>query len=94
MDASYAASATQEVNLTVKHITDDEVVWEETLTHDIEIGQKLTTEVSTGDDLSDFEVTEIPTNQFGYTRSYFAIFSMFSFVLITLMIARRRKRFF
>ncbi|MBK5114398.1 MAG: hypothetical protein JJE41_12290 [Candidatus Heimdallarchaeota archaeon] len=93
IDASYAASATQEVNLTVKHITDDEVVWEENIEHDIEVGQKLTTEVSTDDELTDFEVTEIPTNQFGsLSTNSLVITTVFSFVLLIQVIHRRKKR--
>ncbi len=93
IDASYAASATQDVNLTVKHITDDDVVWEETKIHTIEVGQKLTTEVSTDDELSDFEVTEIPTNQFGsINTSSLVITTVLSFVLIIQVIYRRKKR--
>ncbi|MHA1532371.1 MAG: clostripain-related cysteine peptidase [Candidatus Heimdallarchaeota archaeon] len=95
IDASYAASATQDVNLTVKHITDDEVVWEESQTYDIQIGQKLITDITTDDEMSDFVVTEIPTNKFGYTStSSLVLITMLSFVLFIQIFSRRRKRSF
>ncbi len=93
VDASYAASATQDVNLTVKHITDDEVVWEESQTYDIKVGQKLITDISTDDEMTDFEVTEISTNQFGSLSTNSLIIStVFSFVLLIQIILRRKKR--
>ncbi|MCE7745049.1 MAG: hypothetical protein GPJ52_07950 [Candidatus Heimdallarchaeota archaeon] len=94
VDASYAASATQDVNLTVKHITDDEVVWEESQTYDIQIGQKLTTDISTDDEMTDFEVTEIPTKKFGNANtSNVVVISIISFVVILMVVYRRKKKF-
>ncbi|MCK5298990.1 MAG: hypothetical protein KAJ76_08790, partial [Candidatus Heimdallarchaeota archaeon] len=94
VNATTAASATQDVNLTVKHVTNDEVVWEESKTHDIEVGQALTTEVSTDDEMSDFEVTEIPTKRFGNTNtSNVVVFSIISFVVILMVVYRRKKKF-
>lgn len=94
VDASYAASATQDVNLTVKHITDDEVVWEESQTYDIQIGQKLTTDITTDVEMSDFEVTEIPTNKFGFSSYTNAIvLSMTSILILLLVIYRRKNKF-
>jgi hypothetical protein len=94
VDASYAASATQDVNLTVKHITDDEVVWEESQTYDIQIGQKLTTDISTDDEMTDFEVTEIPTKKFGNANtSNVVVISIISFTVILMVIYRRKNKF-
>ncbi|TET29389.1 MAG: hypothetical protein E3J70_07005 [Candidatus Heimdallarchaeota archaeon] len=94
VNATTAASATQDVNLTVKHVTNDEVVWEESKTHDIEVGQALTTEVSTDDEMSDFEVTEIPTKRFGNTNtSNVVVISIISFTVILMVIYRRKNKF-
>ena len=94
IDASYAASATQDVNLTVKHITDDEVVWEESQTYDIQIGQKLTTDITTDDEMSDFEVTEIPTKRFGFSsNTNVIVLSMTSFLVLLLVVYQRKKKF-
>ncbi|MHA1442468.1 MAG: clostripain-related cysteine peptidase [Candidatus Heimdallarchaeota archaeon] len=95
VNATTALSATQDVNLTVKHITDDVVVWQETKLHDIEVGQALTTEISTDDDMSDFVVTEIPpTNNIGYTNtSNIVVISIVSFVVILMVVYRRKKKF-
>ena len=94
VNATTALSATQDVNLTVKHIKDNAVVWQETKTHDIDIGQALTTEVSTDDEMSDFEVTEIPTKRFGNTNtSNVVVFSIISFVVILMVVYRRKKKF-
>ena len=92
VNATTAASATQDVNLTVKHVVDNNVVWEETKTHDIEVGQALITEVTTDDEMSEFEVTEIPTKRFGYSSSTNVL--MLSIIsLIAIIVAYRRKKF-
>jgi hypothetical protein len=95
VNASSAASATQDVNLTVKHITNNEVVWTESKTHDIEVGQAITTEVSTDDEMSDFEVTEIkPSREFGNTNtSSVIVISIISFAVILMVVYRRKKKF-
>jgi len=95
VNASYAASATQDVNLTVKHVIDDEVAWQESQTHDIEIGQTLTTEITTDDTMSDFEITEIDptTDEFGFEEpSTIIFFSFASIALIVCVISRRKKK--
>jgi hypothetical protein len=94
VNATTAMSATQDVNLTVKHIKDKAVVWQETKIHDIEVGQALTTEVSTDDEMSDFEVTEIPTKRFGYSSyTNVIMLSMISFLVLLLVAYQRRKKF-
>lgn len=96
VDASYAASATQDVNLTVKHITNDEIVWQKSKTHAIEIGQALTTEISTDDEMTDFEVSEIEptTKKFGITRiSNILIFSVTSIIIAALVVYRKKNKF-
>jgi len=94
VNATTAMSATQDVNLTVKHIKDNAVVWEETKLHDIEVGQALTTEVSTDDEMSDFEVTEIPTKRFGFSsNTNVIVLSMTSFLVLLLVVYRRKKKF-
>jgi len=94
VNATTAASATQDVNLTVKHVTNDEVVWEESKLHDIEVGQALTTEISTDDEMSDFVVTKILTKRFGNTNtSNVVVISIISFVVILMVVYRRKKKF-
>jgi len=95
VNATTAASATQDVNLTVKHVTNDVVVWEESKTHDIEVGQALTTEVSTDDEMTDFEVTEIkPSNRFGNTNvTNVVVISIVSFVVLLMVVYRRKNKF-
>ncbi len=92
VNATTAASATQDVNLTVKHVIENEVVWEENKIHDIKVGQALITEVTTDDEMSDFEVTELPTKKFGiasYTNGL--VFAMTSLLVIIAAVYRRKK---
>ncbi|MHA1124596.1 MAG: clostripain-related cysteine peptidase [Candidatus Heimdallarchaeota archaeon] len=93
VDASYAASATQDVNLTVKHVADDEVMWQESQTHDIEIGQTLTTIVSLDDSMTEFEVdeVEIPTSEIGMQNTFIPI-SIFSFIIFLLVVNRKKNK--
>lgn len=94
VNATTAVSATQDVNLTVKHVLNNNVVWKETKIHDIEVGQALTTEISTDDEMSDFEVTETPTKKFGYSSKVSTIvLSMTPLLMIILAIFRRKKKF-
>jgi hypothetical protein len=93
VDASYAASATQDVNLIVKHITDDEEVWSETQTYDIQLGQKLTTDISTDDEMTDFEVTEASTKVFGEEKiGNSIVVPAVSILMIIIVIHRRKKK--
>lgn len=94
VDASYAASATQDVNLTVKHVVDDAVTWQESQTYDIQIGQKLTTIISTDDSMTEFEVEEVetPTNLFGLDNKAIGV-TIFSFIVLLLVVYRRKNSF-
>ena len=62
INATSAASASQEVNLKVKHVSNDEVVWQEIQESDIEVGQQLVCDVSTDDEITDFELEQFWTN--------------------------------
>ncbi len=62
INATSAASASQDVNLTVKHVMNNEVVWQESQQSEIEIGQQVSCDVSTDDEITDFEVEQIWTN--------------------------------
>ncbi len=62
INATSAASASQIANLTVKHVMNNEVVWQESQQSAIEVGQQLSCDVSTDDEMTDFEVEQIWTN--------------------------------
>lgn len=67
INATSAASASQIANLTVKHVMNNEVVWQESQQSEIEIGQQISCDVSMDDEMSDFEVEQIWTNTSGNT---------------------------
>ena len=63
VNATAAASATQQVNLTVKHIANHSVVWEANKISDFSLGETLICEVTTDEEISDFDIIESPFDQ-------------------------------
>jgi hypothetical protein len=94
VNASSAASTAKDVNLTVRHIDNNEVIWEDTKTAEIEIGQAISTNVTTDDTWTDFEELSPPiepTGRFGISHPMkFTI--IFVFGLSLSFIIRKRKR--
>lgn len=85
VNASGAASATQDVNLTIQHITNEEVVWEESKTSEIEIGQVLSVDVTTDDQWTDWKELAPPlkpTGFIGLTKSKLSIIFILSSIAI------------
>ncbi|HUU78871.1 MAG TPA: clostripain-related cysteine peptidase [candidate division Zixibacteria bacterium] len=97
VNASTAASAVQDINLTIRHVLDEEIVWEENKIEDIQVGQVLSLEVSTDDTMSDFEELVPPLNDtrktgfFGIEKPVM-IFTVTFVFIIPVMIVRRKRR--
>ncbi|NHJ85156.1 MAG: hypothetical protein FK734_06825 [Asgard group archaeon] len=93
INASNAASTALDVNLTVRHIDPTGVLWEDTKTFDIQIGQVISTIVTTDDEWSDWEELSPPTTDTvdGFTLpiTIFSVILSFS----ALLIIYRRKKF-
>ncbi|MHA1556709.1 MAG: clostripain-related cysteine peptidase [Candidatus Heimdallarchaeota archaeon] len=62
INATAAASATQQVNLTVKHVNNHSVVWKVNKISDFNIGETLICEVSTNEEITDFIIIKSPFN--------------------------------
>ncbi len=60
INATAAASATQMVNLTVKHVNNQSVIWQANKLSTFERGQTLICEVSTNEEITEFEIIESP----------------------------------
>ncbi|NHJ87096.1 MAG: hypothetical protein FK734_16655 [Asgard group archaeon] len=92
VNASFAASATQDVNLTVKHIANNDVIWQETQISDINIGQALVTIISIDDTMTDFEIIDYTTtNKFGETHVMISIVIISFIMLAPIQIIKRKK---
>lgn len=96
VNASTAASALQDINLTVRHILNEEIVWEENKIEDIQVGQVLSIDVSTDDTLSDFEELEPPLNDtrtgwFGIEKPIITLTITLVFIIPVMIIIRKRK---
>ncbi|NHJ05313.1 MAG: hypothetical protein EAX90_10845 [Candidatus Heimdallarchaeota archaeon] len=67
VNATCAASASQDVNLTVRHIKEDSILWEDNQISSIDIGQDLTCNLSTSDNWTDLiEVPKVPQKSTGF----------------------------
>ncbi|NHJ05299.1 MAG: hypothetical protein EAX90_10775 [Candidatus Heimdallarchaeota archaeon] len=94
VNATCAASASQDVNLTVKHVIEDEIFWQESQTSDIKIGQTLTTIITTDDTMSEFEVDEIETKtkNFGLEESSGFVIYLFTSIVFAVCVIQKRKK--
>jgi hypothetical protein len=90
VNASGAASATQDVNLTISHVTDNEVVWETTKTSNIGVGQVLRLNVTADDQTTEWEELR-PPNKTGFISINKPKFT-FIIVLSTIAIVMEFKR--
>lgn len=95
INASNAASTVLDVNLTVRHIDPTGILWEDTKISDIQIGQVISTIVTTNDVWSDWEELAPPsrTSGFpGFTITSTLISIVFTTTIILLAIRRKRKQ--
>ncbi len=94
VNASIAASATQDVNLTIQHVLDNEVIWEETKTSDIGLGQVLSINVTNDDQLTDWKELvppNKPTGFIGLNKSNLVILVALSTIVIITGLRRNKK---
>ncbi len=94
VNASTAASTEKDVNLTVRHIDPIGVVWEDTKISEIEIGQVISTNVSTDDTWTDWEELAPPytTPRFsGYEIPTVSISLIFTFMMVIISVRRKKQ---
>ncbi|MBN1328118.1 MAG: hypothetical protein JXA54_01480 [Candidatus Heimdallarchaeota archaeon] len=94
INASTAASATQEVNVTVRHVDSTGILWEASKTSEIEIGQIIRTNVSTDDQWTDWEEIAPPLSTkrfYGYDTSTAVVSVLFTSVMCIVIIKRKKK---
>jgi hypothetical protein len=93
VNASASPSATKPVNLTIKHVKNGEVLWEDNKIQDIKIGQALVTEVQLDDSWSDFEVIDhTKTGLFGSEKPVIHISIITTYTVLVIIIIRKRKK--
>jgi len=94
INASTAASATQDVNLTVRHVDSTGVLWEASKTSEIEVGQIIRTNVTTDDEWTDWEELAPPLNTkkfSGYDTPIAAVSIIFTSIVCLIIIKRKKK---
>ena len=94
VNASTAASTVKDVNLTIRHIDPTGVIWEDTKISAIEIGQVISTNVSTTDEWTDWEELEPPytTPRFsGFEIPTATISLIFTFMMVIISVKRRKQ---
>jgi hypothetical protein len=102
IDASCAASATQEINLTARNVIDNEIVWEDQQVLPFEIGQVLSCEVSTNNEMTPLtQIDELPlapppSDRLLDLYDWLAIgggsIGLILIITIPIIVVRRRKR--
>ncbi|MHA1483183.1 MAG: hypothetical protein ACTSQA_07095, partial [Candidatus Heimdallarchaeaceae archaeon] len=92
VNATSAASASKDVILNVRHIKDNEFLWEDTQESSIEIGQDLTSHISTDDEWTDLEEVSKPNGFIGPEKHFFEPVIVFSFSIIVLVIFSRKSK--
>jgi hypothetical protein len=96
INATAAASATQKVNLTVRHVVNQSTVWQSNKISNFKIGQTLICEVSTTEEITDFEIIDSPFVKkiFGIPIKWFSVIvtSSVVIVIITIVIIVNIKR--
>ncbi len=92
VNATSAASASKDVILNVRHIKDNEILWEDTQESSIEVGQDLTTDISTDDEWTDLEEVSKPNGFIGPEKHFFEPVIVFSFSIIVLVIFSRKSK--
>ncbi|MHA1243163.1 MAG: clostripain-related cysteine peptidase [Candidatus Heimdallarchaeota archaeon] len=94
INASSAASTVKDVNLTVRHIDPTGVVWEDTKITEIEIGQVISTNVSTTDEWTDWEELAPPFTTPGISGFDIPTASLsiaFAFTIVAISIRRKKQ---
>ncbi|MHA1211246.1 MAG: clostripain-related cysteine peptidase, partial [Candidatus Heimdallarchaeota archaeon] len=92
VNATGSPTATQLVNLTVKHVKGNEVLWQANQVTDFEVGQIIECNVTTDDEITDFVKTDVtPTKRFGLEPVVTIITISTSLVLLLVFDRRRRK---
>ncbi|NHJ40521.1 MAG: hypothetical protein FK731_10860 [Asgard group archaeon] len=94
VNASTAASTVKDVNLTVRHVDPTGVIWEDTKISDIEVGQIISTNVSTTDEWTDWEelAPPITTKKFsGFEIPTTSISIVFTFMIIVISSKRNKQ---
>jgi len=95
VNASAAASTSQDVNLTVTHVEDGSMVWEDSMVSEIEIGQVIGTDITVNDDeWTEWEELKPPNTTpvldgFETPTTIFTI--CFTSCIVLLVIRRKRK---
>lgn len=94
VNASTAASATQDVNLTVRHVDSTGILWEDSKTSSIEVGQIISTNITTTDEWTDWEELAPPheTKRFSGFDKTTASVSIIFVSIITFIIVNRKKK--
>ncbi|NHK31139.1 MAG: hypothetical protein FK730_07290 [Asgard group archaeon] len=94
VNASASPSATKPVNLTIRHVKNGELLWEDTKIQDIKIGQALVTEVQLDDSWTDFETIDYTekTGLFGNEKPITHIYIITTFTVLVIIIIRKRKK--
>ena len=102
VNTTAAASATQQVNLTVRHIENENLVWQESKISTFNIGTDLICEINTEDEMTDLIPEEDntitpPSNTtqkisiYKFTPIIYT-FSNFTFIIILMIIFRQRRK--
>ncbi|MCG3253547.1 MAG: hypothetical protein KAX09_06840 [Candidatus Heimdallarchaeota archaeon] len=94
VNASTAASATQDVNLTVRHVDSTGILWEDSMTSEIQVGQVISTNVSSNDEWTEWEelAPPLPTKRFSGIDTTTASVSIIFITVVTILIFRRKKK--
>ncbi len=92
VNATSAASASMDVNLNVRHVKDNEILWEDTQESSIEVGQDLTCDISTDDEWTDLEDVPKPNGFIGPEKNFLEPAIVFSFSIIILVIFSRKSK--
>ncbi len=94
VNALTAASASQDVNLTVRHVDSIGILWEESKTSNIEIGQIISTTIITDDEWTDWEELAPPliTKKFsGFDTTITSVSIIFTSIIAFIIIKRKKK---
>ncbi|MHA1435166.1 MAG: hypothetical protein ACTSO7_15090, partial [Candidatus Heimdallarchaeota archaeon] len=87
--------ALRTVNLTVKHVTNDEILWEENLIKEVEPGTVVSCEITPDDNITELIIEGTPlstTKLFGPEKKTKTIFTFFTTGLFIAIIIRRKKK--
>ncbi|NHJ48495.1 MAG: hypothetical protein FK733_11985 [Asgard group archaeon] len=99
VNATAAASATQDVNLTVRHVINQSTVWQSNKISDFKLGQTLICEVSINEEITDFEILNSPFERtiLGLPLKWFTVIVISSVIvpvvtIVIIVVLRRKKK--